>query len=76
MSLDWDDDEREEGKDQHKEEDQDKDSEKDTPQTNPQIPCGYYLNASAIPKSSIKQFNKRSSVTPEKEEHRCQKLMT
>ena len=39
----------------------------------PQILTGYCLYSSA-PQSSIKQFSKRSSVTLEKEEHKCDTL--
>ena len=75
MSLDWDDDkEEEEGKDQNKGEDQ-KDSEKKTPLTNPRFFVATTLTPHPL-KSPFEQFSKRSSVTPGKEEHICDTLMT
>ena len=75
-SLDWDDDEEEEGKDQNKGEDQDKDSEKKTPQTNPRFLVPTTLTPQP-PKPSITEcFSKRSSLAPEKEECKCDTLMT
>ena len=75
MSSDCDDDEEEGGQDKNKGEDQDKDSEKKTPQTIPRFIMVTTLTPQP-PKSSIKQFSKRSSVTPKKEEHRCDALVT
>ena len=71
MSSDWDNNDEEEGKDQNKAEDWDKYSEK-TSQTNPR----FFVATPQPPKPSIKQLSKRSSVTPEKEEHRCNMLAT
>ena len=67
MSSDWDDDDEEEGKDQNKEDQ--KDSEKMIPQTSSRFFATATLTPQP-PKSSIKQFSKRSSVTPEKGKHR------
>ena len=76
MSLDWDDnDEEEEGKDQKKGEDL-KGSEKKVPQTNPRFFAATTLTLQSLAKSSIQQFSKRSSVTSEKGEHRCETLIT
>ena len=75
VSSDWDNDiEEEEGKDQDKGENQ-KDSERKTPSTNPRFFMATTLTPQP-PKPSIKQFSKRSSVTPDKEEHKCDTLTT
>ena len=75
MSLDWDKDlEEEERKDQKEGEDQ-KHSERKTPQTSPTFLLAATFTPQ-LPKSSIKQFSKRSSVTPEKEGQKCNTLTT
>ena len=79
MSSDWnydDGEKEEEGKDQKdKREYQDKDSEKKTSQASPRI----FVVTTLTPHSltpSIEQFSKKSNVTPKKEEHRCNILVT
>ena len=69
MSSDWNDEEEEE--DQAISENKNKDSEKKSPQTNPRFFVATTLTPQPPKPSITDHFSKRSSVTPQKREHRC-----
>ena len=70
MSSDWDDDDEEE-EDHIKGENKDKHNEKKTPQTNQRFFAVTTLTPQSPNPSITEHFGKRSSVIPEKEEHKC-----
>ena len=74
MSSDWVEDLKEEERKNQEMEDQ-KDNEGKKPQTGPKF-SSVTTFTPQLPISSMKQLGKRSSMTPEKEDKKCDTLMT